>query len=400
MPTPAQLPTDRFSHSDFDRFDFAKHNAEQAELWTDFNAGRAAARIPIVLGANTRYFMYNDDANPGRLEFRPYSEDPDVMFDAQLQFQRWSKFNLLQDAELGLPEKWTIGPDFQNYYEAGWFGCAIHYFDGQVPDTLPEFAEAPERVMENGIPDPFGGLQARGLEYWEHYKARSGEETFLDRPIEVNVPFLGTDGPVTVACNLFGAGFVCETMAEDPDRLHKLLSFLTEAAIVRMTAWRKAGGLPVRQKDFGFADDSVALISTAMYREHVLPHHRRLCEALSEPGCPRSVHLCGDSTRHFQTLVEELNIKTFDTGFPVDFHALRRDLGRDVRLQGGPHVDFLMRATPDEVRGEVRRILNSGVLEGGRFLLREGNNLAPYTPLANTEALYHAGREAEQILAA
>jgi uroporphyrinogen-III decarboxylase len=41
----------------------------------------------------------------------------------------------------------------------------------------------------------------------------------------------------------------------------------------------------------------------------------------------------------------------------------------------------------------VRRILQSGVLEGGRFLLREGNNLAPGTPLENTEAMYYAGRE-------
>lgn len=401
MPTPSQLPTDRFSHPDFARFEFAAHNAEQTALWADFNSGRPTPRIPVVLGTNTRYFMFNDGANPGGLDFRSYTEDPDVMFDAQLQFQRWSKFNLLQDAELGLPEKWTVGVDFQNYYEAGWFGCGIHYFPGQVPDTLPDFSDAPERIMENGIPDPFGGLAAKGLEYWENFKARAASETFLGRPIEVGVPFLGTDGPLTVACNLFGADFVCETMAAEPDRLHRLLGFLTEASIRRMTAWRKAGGFPVPQKGFGFADDSVALISTAMYREHVLPHHRRLCDALAGPATtPRSIHLCGDSTRHFVTLVEELNIKTFDTGFPVDFGAMRRELGPEVRIQGGPHVDFLLRASPGEVREEVRRILKSGVLEGGRFLLREGNNLAPYTPLANTEAMYHAGRESAVILAA
>jgi uroporphyrinogen-III decarboxylase len=166
-----------------------------------------------------------------------------------------------------------------------------------------------------------------------------------------------------------------------------------------MIAWRKAAGFPVPQKDFGFADDSVALISTPMYREHVLPHHRRLCDALAGPSkSPRSIHLCGDSTRHFETLVEELNVKTFDTGFPVDFGAMRRELGPEVRLQGGPHVDFLMRATPGEVRDEVRRIFKSGVLEGGRFLLREGNNLAPHTPLANTESMYHAGLESACVL--
>lgn len=257
---------------------------------------------------------------------------------------------------------------------------------------MPDFADAPERLMEKGIPDPFDGLMARALEYWEHFKARAKKETFLGRPIESTVPFLGTDGPMTIACNLFGPDFVCETMAGEPERLHPLLQFITEATIRRIAAWRKLGGLPVPCDNFGFADDSVAMISTAMYREHVLPHHRQLCDALATPT-PRSIHLCGDATRHFRTLRDELNIQSFDTGFPVDFGPLRRELGPKVRIQGGPKVDFLIRATPGEVRGEVKRILQSGVLDGGMFVLREGNNLAPGTPLENTEAMYHAGRE-------
>src|SRR5581483_2935932 len=40
---------------------------------------------------------------------------------------------------------------------------------------------------------------------------------------------------------------------------------------------------------------------------------------------------------------------------------------------------------------ETRRILQSGVLEGGLFILREGNNLAPGTPLENIEAMYPTG---------
>ena len=393
MTLPGLLLTDRFAHPDFARFDFARHNAGLKSLWTGLDTG-GGARPPVILGTNTRYFMFNPGANPDGLDFQKYTGDPDAMFDALLRFQRWNKFNLLQDQELGLPEKWTISPDFQNYYEAGWFGCALHFFPGQVPDTLPDFADAPERVMESGFPDPFGGLLARGLEFWEHFKARAKKETFLDRPIDIGAPGFGcgTDGPMTVACNLFGPDFVCETMAGDPDRLKTLLDFITEATIRRMTAWRKLGGIPVPQENFGFADDSVALISTAMYREHILPHHRRLCDALGTDG-PRSIHLCGDSTRHFSTLRDELNIRSFDTGFPVDFGALRRELGPGVRIQGGPHVDFLMRATPEAVRAEVRRILGTGILEGGRFLLREGNNLAPYTPLENTEAMYHAACE-------
>ena len=378
-------------------FDFAKHNAEQRRTWDAYNRGQPT-RVPIILGTNARYFMFDPAANPEQLTFRAYSENPDVMFDTLLRFQRWSRFNLLQDAELGLPDRWTIAPDFQNYSEAAWFGCAIHYFDGQVPDTMPDFADAPERVMEKGLPDPFSGLLARALDYYNHFRQRAMTETYLDRPIQAGIPGCGTDGPFTVACNLFGPTFVCEAIAAEPERLHRLLNFITEATIRRMTAWRKLAGMPVPQDGFFFADDSIAMISTPMYRAHVLPFHRRLCAALAT-NQPRSIHLCGDSTRHFKTLRDELNIQSFDTGFPVDFGRLRRELGPKVRIFGGPHIEFLRTATSAAVRNEVRRILQSGVLDaGGLFVLREGNNLAPLTPLANTEALYQAGQEFGQTL--
>src|SRR4051812_40721398 len=110
---------DRLAGMNFDR-----HNSEVALMWRNFNA-RKPTRIPIVLGTNSRYFMANPNANRRGINFRQYTEDPDVMFETQLQFQRWSRFNLMQDAELGMPRIWTIAPDFQNFYEAGWFGCPV-----------------------------------------------------------------------------------------------------------------------------------------------------------------------------------------------------------------------------------------------------------------------------------
>lgn len=50
--------------------------------------------------------------------------------------------------------------------------------------------------------------------------------------------------------------------------------------------------------------------------------------------------------------------------------------------------------TPAQVRQETLRILRSGVMEGGKFILREGNNLAPGTPLENLHAMYETAKEA------
>jgi hypothetical protein len=69
------------------------------------------------------------------------------MFDLQLQFQDWSRHHILQDAELGIPEAWNVYVDFQNYYEAGWFGAEIKYHEEQVPESLPFLNEDNKRTL-------------------------------------------------------------------------------------------------------------------------------------------------------------------------------------------------------------------------------------------------------------
>ena len=138
-----------------------------------------------------------------------------------------------------------------------------------------------------------------------------------------------------------------------------------------------------------FADDSIQLISTDMYRRQVLPWHRLYLAQWSVAG-PHAIHLCGDAARHFPTIRDELRVMSFDTGFPVDHGALRKALGPDVEILGGPEVALLLRGSPQDIYERTRGILQSGVMAGGRFVLREANNLPPGCPQANLEAMYRA----------
>ncbi|HEY3297326.1 MAG TPA: uroporphyrinogen decarboxylase family protein, partial [Armatimonadota bacterium] len=174
---------------------------------------------------------------------------------------------------------------------------------------------------------------------------------------------------------------------DDPEYAKELLEFITEATIRRIKAWRRYLGQPEKTPEFAFADDSIQLISEATYREFVLPCHRRLVNELGEGG-RGFIHLCGDASRHFKMLRDELNIYSFDTGFPVDFAWLRKELGLEVEIFGGPHIEFLRTTTPEQVCEKVRSILSSGICQGGKFVLREGNNLAPLTPVENIQAMY------------
>lgn len=375
--------------------DFAAHNADQAAVWAAYHRGEPT-RVPIIFGINPRYTMWRAEANPTGIDFEDYFADPAKMLRRQLEHAAWVRHQVPQDAEMGLPGAWHVYTDFQNCYEAAWLGCPLRFHRRQVPDTSPILGDDDKRkLFDRGIPDPFrDGLMARVWEFRDWFVAqREAGYEYLGRPLGgVSVTGLGTDGPVTVACNLRGATEFFSDLLLDPDYADELLAFVVEAAIVRIRAFRERLGEPLRTPGWGFADDSIALLSVAAWRAHVLPHHRRLIEAFSDGG-PNGIHLCGDATHLFGALRDELNITSFDTGFPVDHGALRRELGTEVTINGGPSVPFLCRATPAEVRNEVRRILDSGVCEGGRFVLREGNNVAPEVPLENLVAMYRAGVE-------
>jgi len=131
--------------------DFAAHNAEVKAMWAAFNK-RQPYRIPTILGTNTRYFMFNSSANPRGVQFRDSIENPDLMFDMSLQFQRWLRFNLLQDYELGMPERWTVTPDFQNFYEAACSVVPFSFSKDRCPTRIPPSPMLPSGSWSMGCP--------------------------------------------------------------------------------------------------------------------------------------------------------------------------------------------------------------------------------------------------------
>ena len=159
-----------------------------------------------------------------------------------------------------------------------------------------------------------------------------------------------------------------------------------------MMRHREWAGTPQRGAFF-YADDSIAMLSQEQFQEFVLPYWKRIFAEFHDPKEPSSIHLCGDATHHFKFLADTFNVKTFDTGFPVDHGKLRKELGPDVHINGGPTIMLVKDGTPEQIEREVARVCSSGVLEGKRFTLIAANNLAPCTPVRNIQALYEAGKK-------
>jgi len=365
-------------------------NEDKRAIWEAYRRGQPA-RVPVLLATNPRIILLDPTLNSEGYSFEQYFQDASVMLAVQLKhaLHRVQVLNHFTDDPTGYPDVWRVGVDRQNIYEAAFLGAPIIYRDGQVPDTRPILDDARKEIIfdldiEHPLEMPFF---RQSLELCARMKELAGQMTFHDRPVQVNdyAP-TGTDGPLTVSMNLRGQGMMLDLLA-DPDYASRLMGFVTQAAINRVNALRRYWGND--QLAAGLADDSIQLISTSLYREMVMPHHRRFYDTFVADR-PRSIHLCGDATRHFRVLSEELNIKSFDTGFPVNFARLRQELGPDVEILGGPPVSLLLQGTPEQVYEASKTILLSGIKEGGRFVLREGNNLPPRVPLQNLEAMYRA----------
>lgn len=384
--------------------DVEAHNEEVRRVWTAYRA-RRPYRVPVSVTGSIRNLIQNPDLNRTGWTFADFFTEPRAQIDGQLAYQKWQSEHLVCDREMGPPrEGWPLRVDFQNSYEAGWFGCPLHLDGNAVPDTVEILKERKERLYDLECPDPLrGNLLGRAMEFFESMHEACPRLEFEGRPVlpPATIPGEGSDGPLDVAYKLRGAAEVCLDMMEDPRYYHDLMTFITDCTIARMKAirrwrWQRRPDSPdagvFRRPGFTFADDAIALLSTAQYEEFVYPYHRRIVDEFSDGG-PTACHLCGDATRHFPILHERLRVCSFDTGFPVDHGALRRRLGPEVEICGGPDVMTVKDGSPAQIREAVRRICASGVMEGGRFVLIAANNLAPCTPVENIAALYDAARE-------
>ncbi|HEY3416284.1 MAG TPA: uroporphyrinogen decarboxylase family protein [Armatimonadota bacterium] len=380
--------------------DYPAHNEEVRRVWEAFSAGKPY-RVPVSIGGSITNYLLNPALNVQGWTFQQFFEDPEVQIQAQLAYQQWTRFNLYCDREMGMPEAWSLVVDFQNSYEAGWVGCPLHYFDGLVPDTQEILRDDKEKLYDLPKLLPVDhGLMKRALDCFDYMHEACTHLEFAGRPVNppARLPAEGTDGPLDLAYKLRGAENLLVDMLADEDYYHDLMTYVTDNIInrikqLRQLRWTRfpdsSDANVYRLPNYSFADDAIALLSEEHYREFVYPYHQRIFNEFSD-GAAASIHLCGDSTRHFKFIHQALHVMAFDTGFPVDHGRLRHTLGPDVQINGGPTVMVVKDGTPADIESEVRRICASGVMHGGKFVMIAANNLAPRTPVENIAALYQA----------
>jgi uroporphyrinogen decarboxylase len=118
-----------------------------------------------------------------------------------------------------------------------------------------------------------------------------------------------------------------------------------------------------------------------------------MAEMSHEAGRPYLLHSCGDLEEIMEDLIEDVEIDALHS-FEDAIEPFSETYGKHgdrIALLGGIDVDFLCRATEEQIRARVRQTLEL-CMEGGGFCLGSGNSVANYIPVDNYLAMMDEGR--------
>ena len=183
--------------------------------------------------------------------------------------------------------------------------------------------------------------------------------------------------------------------------LHRHPDFVARMMDIMADFWIRVteNALDIVGDDFDivfFGDDmgtqQSTLFSPEVYRKLIKPRHQRMFAALKARGDFKVVfHSCGSTSSLFEDLIE----MGVDAMNPVQVNAanmepgwLKETFGERVAFWGGIDTQKVLPfGTPDEVRAEVRRIIDI-LGRGGGYVLNTVHNIQPDVPPENVVAMF------------
>ncbi len=174
------------------------------------------------------------------------------------------------------------------------------------------------------------------------------------------------------------------------EALFERIGSLEMALFERMAASAKVGAI-FYSDDIAFATG--LMVSPRVLQQYLFPWIRRLAELAESKGVPFIYHSDGD----LRTVLDELLDLGVNALHPIEPQAmdiveLKKRYGSRLCLCGNVDVDLLARGTPEEIRENVKWLVENVGVHGG-YCLGSGNSVPEYVPVENYRAMIEAGLE-------
>lgn len=206
----------------------------------------------------------------------------------------------------------------------------------------------------------------------------------------------GPGGVLENVIELVGYEPLCYLLADDP----KLAAAIFEQVGRRMVRYYELAapysqvGACLSNDDWGYKTQT--MISPRQLRQYVFPWHKQIAEVVHAAGKPLILHSCG----HFERIISDLEDIGIDARHSYEDVILPVEQAYEryhdkFAILGGIDLDFICRATPEEVYTRARNLLQQTEKYGG-YALGTGNSVPDYVPDENYFAMLRAVLETRE----
>jgi uroporphyrinogen decarboxylase len=307
-------------------------------------------RVPVVP------FVISFAAKYAGLKFIEYCKDADKL--AKAQAVTAERFNI--DA---------VYVDSDAVIDIEAMGAEVSYFDDEVPTASRPIVGSLDDVRRLEVPDPQrDGRLPVWLDAIKILRSEVGERLAV---------FSNINGPFQIAAQLRGITKICMDFYRNPELVLELVDLATHASIAMAKAEVEAGTDAVV---LGDAMSSPNLISPKQFEQFSFPYIRRIIEEVGH-SIPFFLHICGDSTRIIDKMVET-GTRFLEVDAPVDLQAIGERYGKSVGVRGNISPTLLLNGQPHQVEESCHKSIEAATKLGG-FILGSGCELPKNTPHAN-----------------
>ena len=316
-------------------------------------------RVPVTLIGGGAWIVQHQGKT-----FAQIKNDPARIAAAFLQFYELFRGDML----------WT-GSNFLNY-PVHFLGCPVKDESADSPALEGPMIRSLDEVDRLSIDKVLDHPTMQAIIHSHHRVADAiGKETMI-------VPTQWA--PLTLTARILGLEPLLIATIQEPEKLARLIRFSTELTWAVMERILEHPDIPGANLSDPVASGDV--VSPQTFRQFSAPSIRDLVGRLRGRKKYAMVHICGNTTRVLQDILE-IRPHCFSLENKVDLKTAREILGGKVCVAGNvsPTGVFLS-GTPAEVKEEARACLASWGESGG-YILTVGCDFPKQAPLENLKAL-------------
>jgi uroporphyrinogen decarboxylase len=194
-------------------------------------------------------------------------------------------------------------------------------------------------------------------------------------------------GPWTTAIGLRGTQELIFDTIDDPGFVDNLMAFTTETT-------KTLGGKLLEtgvSLTMGEAACSCSLISPALYRRFIKPHHEELVRFFAAKKKGLSLHVCGYIDPVMEDLLN-LGISALSLDSPSSLEKMIQISRKKIALVGNVATSLFVQGTKEEIETAVKNCIRTAA-PGGAYILSSGCELPHNSTMDRVSFFMEAARE-------